>query len=233
MFLTRAAAGTTAERKKNKMDAKEKDEAVKKAGETGGGADAGAEKSEVFESAKSPDKEEPKGTTNKEDKKEKKACEKDLKKLRSNIARLETELEAAKAAAAEANDKYLRICAEYDNFRKRSQKERDGIYADASADSVKELLPIFDNLERATQFTAPDKVAEGVQMILSSLPAVFEKMKIVPFGEAGETFDPTIHNAVMHVEDESLGDGVITDVFQKGYKIGDKVVRYAMVKVAN
>lgn len=167
------------------------------------------------------------------DKKEKKSSDKESKKQKSRITQLENELKEAKAAAAEANDKYLRVCAEYDNFRKRSRAEHDSIYADAAADSLRELLPLIDNLERATQYTAPDKVAEGVEMILSSLPAVFEKMKVVAFGEAGETFDPNIHNAVMHVEDEEHGEGEITDVFQKGYKIGDKVVRYAMVKVAN
>lgn len=167
------------------------------------------------------------------DKKEKKSADKEQKKQKSRISQLENELKDAKAAAEEANDKYLRVCAEYDNFRKRSKAERDAVYADAAADSLKELLPLIDNLERATQYTAPDKVAEGVQMILSTLPAVFEKMNVVAFGEAGETFDPNIHNAVMHIEDEEHGEGEITDVFQKGYMIGDKVVRYAMVKVAN
>lgn len=167
------------------------------------------------------------------DKKEKKSGDKEAKKQKGRIVQLEKELEEAKAAADEANDKYLRVCAEYDNFRKRSRAERDSIYADAAADSLKELLPLIDNLERATQYTAPDKVAEGVAMILSTLPSVFEKLKVTAFGEVGETFDPNIHNAVMHVEDEEHGEGEITDVFQKGYMIGDKVVRYAMVKVAN
>ena len=169
----------------------------------------------------------------KDGKKDKKSSEKEAKKLKSRITQLEKELEAAKSEAADATDKYMRVCAEYDNFRKRSQKEREGIYSDAAADSIKELLPLIDNLERATQYTNPEKVAEGVEMVLSTLPAVFEKLKITSFGEAGETFDPNIHNAVMHVEDEEKGEGKITDVFQKGYKIGDKVVRYAMVKVAN
>lgn len=169
----------------------------------------------------------------KNNKKEKKSSEKEAKKLKSRVIQLEKELEAAKSEAADATDKYMRVCAEYDNFRKRSQKEREGIYSDAAADSIKELLPLIDNLERATQYTNPEKVAEGVEMVLSTLPAVFEKLKITSFGEAGETFDPNIHNAVMHVEDEEKGEGEITDVFQKGYKIGDKVVRYAMVKVAN
>ena len=166
-------------------------------------------------------------------KEDKKSADKELKKLKSHITRLENELKSAKDEAKSANDKYLRVCAEYDNFRKRSQKEREGIYADAAADSLKELLPLIDNLERATQYTNPEKVAEGVEMVLSTLPAVFEKLKVSSFGEAGETFDPNLHNAVMHVEDSEKGEGEITDVFQKGYKIGDKVVRYAMVKVAN
>lgn len=167
----------------------------------------------------------------KDNKKEKKAP--DSKKLKSKIKSLEEELEKEKAKNKDAEDKYLRLAAEYDNFRRRSQKEREGIYADAAADSIKELLPLLDNLERATQFTSADKVAEGVEMILKTLPDVFEKMKIVTFGEVGEQFDPNMHNAVMHVDDESLGENEITDVFQKGYMIGDKIIRYAMVKVAN
>lgn len=167
------------------------------------------------------------------DKKEKKAGDKEAKKLRAQVEKLEKQLEEAKAAAAAAEDKYLRLAAEYDNFRKRSQKEREGIYSDAAADCIKELLPVIDNLQRATGFTAPDKVAEGLSMILGSLPAVFEKMNITAFGEAGDTFDPNIHNAVMHIEDEEHGEGEIVEVFQQGYSIGERIVRYAMVKVAN
>lgn len=167
--------------------------------------------------------------------KAKKKCKSDGegKKLKAKIEALEKELSAEKAKVAESEDKYLRLAAEYDNFRKRSRAERDGIYADAAADAVKQLLPVIDNLERATAYTAPDKVAQGVQMILSSLPAVFEKMNIEAFGEAGVQFDPNMHNAVMHEENEELGENVITDVLQKGYKLGDKIIRYAMVKVAN
>lgn len=167
------------------------------------------------------------------DKKEKKAAEKEAKKLRTELEKLEKQLEEAKAAAAAAEDKYLRLAAEYDNFRKRSIKEREGIYGDAAADCIKELLPVIDNLQRATEYTAPDKVAEGIEMILGSLPAVFEKMKITSFGKVGDTFDPNIHNAVMHVEDEEHGESEIVEVFQQGYSIGDRIVRYAMVKVAN
>ena len=165
--------------------------------------------------------------------KEKKKVKPDDKKLKSRIEALEKELEAQKAKVADSEDKYMRLAAEYDNFRKRSRAEQDSIYSDAAADALKELLPLIDNLERATGYTDPEKVFEGVQMILSSLPAVFERMKVEAFGEAGDTFDPNIHNAVMHEENEELGENVITDVFQKGYKIGDKIVRYAMVKVAN
>ncbi len=161
------------------------------------------------------------------------AKEKKADKKKSKTKELEAALSAAEKKAAEAEDKYLRLAAEYENFRKRSKAEREAIYSDAAADAIKELLPVFDNLERATQYTAPDKVAEGVAMILKGLPDVFAKMKITVFGKAGEQFDPNIHNAVMHIEDESFGENEIVDVFQQGYMLGDKVVRYAMVRVAN
>ena len=165
--------------------------------------------------------------------KDKKQEAKDAKKQKAKVKELERELEATKAKLAESEDKYLRLAAEYENFRKRSKAEREGIYAEAAADAVKELLPIFDNLNRATEYTNPEKVAEGVALILKSLPDVFAKMKITVYGEAGEQFDPNIHNAVMHIEDEAYGENEIVDVFQQGYMLGDKVVRYAMVRVAN
>ncbi len=168
----------------------------------------------------------------KEEKSEAKAEKKTEKKQKARIKELEEALEAADAKAKEAEDKYLRLAAEYDNFRKRSKAERDGIYAEAAADAIKELLPVFDNLERATQYDA-DKVAEGVELILKGLPDVFAKMKITVYGKAGEQFDPNIHNAVMHIEDDAYGENEIVDVFQQGYMLGDKVVRYAMVRVAN
>ena len=155
------------------------------------------------------------------------------KKQKARIKELEEALAASEKKAAEAEDKYLRLAAEYENFRKRSKAEREGIYAEAAADAVKELLPVFDNLERATQYTAPEKVSEGVELILKGLPDVFAKMKITVYGAAGEQFDPNIHNAVMHIEDDSYGENEIVDVFQQGYMLGDKVVRYAMVRVAN
>lgn len=163
------------------------------------------------------------------------AGRKDVKKLRGEIAQLTKKLEAAEAEAADAKDKYLRTLAEYDNFRKRSTKERDGIYADAVTDSVTQLLPLFDNLKQAQQYAEgdPAKVAEGVRMILASVPDILGKLDVTEFGAPGDTFDPNIHNAVLHVEDDEHGDGEILEVFQSGYRRGDKIIRYAMVRVAN
>ena len=141
--------------------------------------------------------------------------------------------EAEQKLAAE-HDGYLRLAAEYDNFRKRSQREKDGIYADARAATVEKFLPVYDNLERAlSQQTADEAFKKGVEMTMTQLTGIFEKLGVTAFGEAGEAFDPTLHNAVMHAEDESAGENVILEVFQKGFRIGEKVVRFAMVKVAN
>lgn len=162
-------------------------------------------------------------TSEKETKKEKKC---DKKELLSKIEKLEAEL-------AEKDDKYLRMAAEYDNFRRRSREEKDGVYDSALGDTVSELLPIIDNLERAEMFDDADKVKEGLVMIAKSAKAAFEKLGVESFGEVGETFDPNLHNAVFHIEDESLGEGEIVEVFQKGYKKGKRVIRFAMVKTAN
>lgn len=155
------------------------------------------------------------------------------KKMRAKIDSLEKEIEKTKSEKEELNDRYLRISAEYENFRKRSQKEKEGIYSDALADSVKELLPLLDNLERASQFTDSDKLAEGLGLILKTVPDVLAKMNVECYGEKGDTFDPNFHNAIMHEENEEFGESEIVEVFQKGYKVGDKIIRYAMVKVAN
>lgn len=155
------------------------------------------------------------------------------KKMRAKIDSLEKEIEKTKNEKEELNDRYLRISAEYENFRKRSQKEKEGIYSDALADSVKELLPLLDNLERASQFTDSDKLAEGLGLILKTVPDVLAKMNVECYGEKGDTFDPNFHNAIMHEENEEFGESEIVEVFQKGYKVGDKIIRYAMVKVAN
>lgn len=170
----------------------------------------------------------------KKDKSERKKSE--TKKLKSENEALLRELEQKNEALAAADDKYLRLLAEYDNYRRRSREEKDAVYSEAVSDAVRELLPLFDNLELASKYTADDaegEAAKGVNMILSSVPGILEKLNVSAFGETGDPFDPNLHNAVMHVEDESLGEGVITDVFQKGYRHGDRVIRFAMVKVAN
>ena len=143
-------------------------------------------------------------------------------------------LEQAKAAQAQEHDQFLRLAAEYDNFRKRTQREKDGIYQDAVADTVKKFLPVYDNLERALHHeTADEAYKKGVEMTLTELVKILDALGVKPFGEAGETFDPQRHNAVMHIEDESLGENVVAEEFQKGYLYRDSVVRHSMVKVAN
>ena len=142
-------------------------------------------------------------------------------------------LEEKEAQINELNDKYLRLAAEYDNFRRRSAKEREGIYADAYASAMSAIMPVIDNLERAAMYNDAEKVRAGLELTFKSFADTLERLDIKAFGEAGETFDPNIHNAVMHVEDEEKGEGEIVEVFQKGYIKGDNVIRYAMVKVAN
>ena len=144
---------------------------------------------------------------------------------------LEDKIEELEKKNYDLNDKYLRVVAEYDNFRKRTLKERDGIYAEAYTDAIKEILPIIDNMERAEAFMGDDGASEGVKMIMNAIHTALEKMGVSEIET--KTFDPNLHNAVMHIDDESLGEGEIVEVFQKGYKLKDKVIRYAMVKVAN
>ncbi|MCR5207133.1 MAG: nucleotide exchange factor GrpE, partial [Eubacterium sp.] len=136
---------------------------------------------------------------------------------------------------AAAKDSYLRTAAEYANYRARSAKEKEQSFTNAKCSVVAEILPVIDNLERAigAENGDYDALKKGVQMTLDGLMASFEKLGVESFGESGDSFDPNYHNAVMHVEDESLGENTITDVFQKGYKIGDRVIRAAMVKTAN
>lgn len=134
-----------------------------------------------------------------------------------------------------AKDQLLRTAAEYANFRARSAKEKEQTYSNAKGNVVAEILPSIDNLERALAQENSDyeSLRKGLEMTMNSLMAALEKMGVKAFGEVGEQFDPNLHHAVMHIDDESLGENVITDVFQKGYKINDKVVRPAMVKTAN
>ncbi len=138
-------------------------------------------------------------------------------------------------ALDEKNDQFLRICAEYDNFRKRSQKERADIYASSKADVIKELLPILDNFERAAESgeSTLEDYKKGIELIFAQFKQMLEKNGVVGYGAEGDAFDPNIHNAVMSVEDENLGENVIAQVFTKGYKLGDKIIREAVVKVAN
>ena len=132
------------------------------------------------------------------------------------------------------HDAHLRLAAEYDNFRKRTIKEKEASYGNGKADAVAKMLPVYDNLERAlNQETADAAYKKGVEMTMNELIKIFTSLGVEIFGNVGETFDPNLHNAVMHIENEELEENSISAVFQKGFKIGDKVVRFAMVQVAN
>ena len=151
-----------------------------------------------------------------------------------DVEAMQKELEKTKEELAAANDKYLRLYAEYDNYRKRSDKEKSGIYASAYADAVKDVLPIGDNLARASAFSDPESVKKGMAMIVKGFEEALKKMGISEIEvKSGDAFDPEKHNAVMHVEDEEYGESVVVEVLQKGYRKGERVLRYAMVKVAN
>ena len=132
------------------------------------------------------------------------------------------------------HDSYLRLAADYDNFRKRTIKEKEAPYGNGKADAVEKLLPVYDNLERAlNQPTEDEAYKKGVEMTMNELIKIFTSLGVEIFGNVGETFDPNLHNAVMHIENEELPENSLAAVFQKGFKIGDKVVRFAMVQVAN
>ena len=132
------------------------------------------------------------------------------------------------------HDAHLRLAAEYDNFRKRTAKEKELSYANGKSDAVEKLLPVYDNLERALNQPCEDAAyKKGVEMTMNELIKIFTALGVEIFGNVGEQFDPNLHNAVMHIENEELEENSISAVFQKGFKIGDKVVRFAMVQVAN
>ena len=134
----------------------------------------------------------------------------------------------------EEREAHLRLAADYDNFRKRTMKEKEASYGNGKADAIAKLLPVYDNLERAlNQPTEDEAYKKGVELTMTELKKIFEGMGVEVYGEVGDAFDPELHNAVMHNEDENLGENVISMVFQKGFKLGDKVVRFAMVQVAN
>ena len=132
------------------------------------------------------------------------------------------------------HDAYLRLAAEFDNFRKRTIKEKEASYGNGKADAVAKMLPVYDNLERAlNQPTEDTAYKKGVEMTMTELTKIFTALGVEVFGNVGDTFDPNLHNAVMHTEDEAFGENTISMVFQKGFRVGDKVVRFAMVQVAN
>lgn len=144
-------------------------------------------------------------------------------------------LQELEAQLLQANDKFLRTLAEYDNYRKRSVREKEQAYADSKAAVLTEFLPVLDNFERAQAGAdaSYEDYRKGVEMIFSQLAACFEKLGAESFGEVGDVFDPNIHNAVMHTEDETAAENTIVQVFSKGYKLGDKILRPAVVKVVN
>ena len=145
-----------------------------------------------------------------------------------------SELESLKDQVAGQEDKYLRLAAEYDNYRKRTAKEKESLWTDVKADTAGAFLPVHDNLERALkQDTADEAFKKGVEMTMNQLKEVLTKLGITEIPAQGQPFDPKYHNAVMHVEDESLGQNVVAEVFQTGFQCGEKVIRFAMVKVAN
>ena len=132
------------------------------------------------------------------------------------------------------HDSFLRLAADYDNFRKRTLKEKEQSYSNGKADAIAKLLPVYDNLERALEQNTEDAAyKKGVEMTMTQLVSIFESMGVEIFGEKGDAFDPNLHNAVMHTEEEGAPENTITLVFQKGFKLGDKIIRFAMVQVAN
>lgn len=159
------------------------------------------------------------------------------KKAEAELTELKKTLDQKDLAIAELNDKYLRLGAEYDNFRKRSAKEKEGIYADACCDILTQILPVLDNLERAalynTEESAQTPLGKGLELTLKSFTETLNKLGVAEIKALGKPFNPDLHNAVMHVDDESFGEGEVVEVFMKGYAKGDKVLRYSMVKVAN
>ena len=164
----------------------------------------------------------------KPDKKKQKKLDKEIEELKKQLTKAEEELK-------EKENRYLTMLAEYDNFRRRSAKEKESTYSDAYADVLGQILPVIDNLERAALYGGgnAENIAKGLEMTLRSFNEIMEKMGVKEIEAMGKTFDPEIHNAVMHTEDETLGEQEICEVLQKGYTLGDKVLRYAMVKVAN
>ena len=165
-----------------------------------------------------------------------KAAEKKPKKAKKNkeVEALEASLAACRQESAERADQLLRLRAEYDNFRKRSAKEKDGMFTDGVASALTQVVGVLDNLERALAACQDDSdLKTGVEMTLKQFREVLEKLGVAEINPVGETFDAQLHNAVMHIEDDTQGENQVVEVFQKGYLLGERVIRYAMVKVAN
>ncbi|MBE6703543.1 MAG: nucleotide exchange factor GrpE [Ruminococcaceae bacterium] len=162
-----------------------------------------------------------------------KESKKKLRKLEAEVAEAEKRASEKEAELADLNDRYLRLAAEYENFRRRSAQEQERIYGDAYAAALAALFPVVDNLERAAQFSDGESVAKGVAMILKSVEETLQKLGVTEIEALGQTFDPQLHNAVLHIDDEAYGESEIVEVLQKGYRKGDRILRYAMVKVAN
>ena len=197
-------------------------------------------KQETAEEAETPEEEkkEPEAAAAGTPETEETAPEKERKFGRKKEGELKKKLEALKteteALLAAEKDKYLRLAAEYDNYRRRSQKEKENTYSDGKADTVLQLLPVYDNLARALKAECSDpNFYKGVEMTMTQLLGIFEKLGVTPIEAEGQPFDPAEHNAVVHVEDETLGENLVVEEFQKGFKLNDKVIRFAMVKVAN
>jgi molecular chaperone GrpE len=144
-----------------------------------------------------------------------------------------TEAEALQEKLNEANDKYLRMLAEYDNYRRRSQKERESIYADVRADTVKKLLPVYDNLARAAAQEPTEDARKGMEAILTQFKSILTGLGVTEIEAVGKKFDPALHEALLHVEDEKYGEGEIVMELEKGFMLGDKVIRFSKVQVAN
>ena len=144
-------------------------------------------------------------------------------------------MEALAEQMAAQQDKFLRLAAEYDNYRKRTAREKEGIYADAKIDTITAMLPVYDNLERALALCGEEESAhrKGLEMIFAQFKESLAKLGVTVIDAAGQPFDPEKHNAVMHIEDESVGESTVVEVFQQGFMLGEKVLRFAIVKVAN
>ena len=144
-----------------------------------------------------------------------------------------TEVEILTEKSNELADRLLRMTAEFDNFRKRTQKEKENLYKDAQAATIGSFLEVLDNLERAAQAGDGDELSKGVDMVITQFKSALEKMGVTEVDPKGQPFDPELHNAVSHIEDENVGENIVVNVFQKGYIMGERVIRFAMVQVAN